>query len=121
MSDFGLFVGFGTPVRGREKRAVELFNESLQYYASLQQKGTIDSFEVALLEPHGGELGGFILLRGQRDKIAQLRTDQEFVRLTNKAALAVEDIGIVGAVFGGELQRQMGEYIEEVGAVPQLA
>jgi hypothetical protein len=35
MSDHGLFIGFGIPVRGREARAVEVFNESTQYYAGL--------------------------------------------------------------------------------------
>lgn len=118
MSDFGLFIGFGIPVRNREKRALEVFNEATQYYAGLQQKGTITSFEVALLEPHGGELGGFILLRGEREKISKLRVDPEFQRLTTRASLAVENIGVVGAVLGAELQRQMGEYIQELGAVP---
>ncbi len=119
MSDHGLFIGFGIPVRGREARAVEVFNESMQYYAGLQQKGTITSFEVALLEFHGGELGGFVLLRGEREKIAMLRVDPEFQGLQTRASLAVENIGVVGAVLGAELQRQMGDYINELPMVSE--
>jgi len=37
-------------------------------------EGEIESFEMVLLEPHGGELGGFILLRGDQDKLARIRT-----------------------------------------------
>ena len=62
MPDYGIFVGFGTPVRGREAKSLEVFNEALQWYAQLEQEGTIESFEAVFLEPHGGDLGGFILL-----------------------------------------------------------
>src|ERR1700693_381674 len=119
MSDHGLFIGFGIPVRGRETRAVEVFNEATQYYAGLQQKGTITSFEVALLEFHGGELGGFVLLRGEREKIAMLRVDPEFQRLQTRASLAGENIGVVGGVLGAELQRQMSDYINELPTVSE--
>ena len=37
MAEAGLYLGFGTAVRGREKAALDLFNESLQYYGRLQQ------------------------------------------------------------------------------------
>ena len=59
MADSGLFIGFGAPVRGRERQAIKVFNEAFEYYSRLQQDGEIDSFEPVLLQPHGGELGGF--------------------------------------------------------------
>jgi hypothetical protein len=59
MAEAGLFVGFGLPVRGRERQAVKVFGEALEYYARLQQQGEIDSFETVFLEPHGGDLNGF--------------------------------------------------------------
>lgn len=34
----------------------------------------IESFEAVILEPHGGDLAGFILIRGSQDKLAQLRS-----------------------------------------------
>jgi hypothetical protein len=36
MADEALFIGWGEVVRGRERKAVEVFNESLQYYGQLQ-------------------------------------------------------------------------------------
>src|SRR5579872_97524 len=72
MADSGLFIGFGAPVRGRERQATKVFNEAFEYYSRLQQEGEIESFEPVLLEPHGGELDGFFLLRGDQDKLARI-------------------------------------------------
>ena len=58
MADSGLFIGFGAPIRGRERQAIKVFNETFEYYSRLQQEGEIESFEPVILEPHGGELNG---------------------------------------------------------------
>ena len=116
MADAGLFVGFGDPVRGRESQAVEIFNETLGYYGRLQEEGEIESFEPVFLEPHGGDLSGVILLRGDAEKLAALRVSDEFTQLTLRAGLCVESIGVVGADLAERLQRQMAFYTEQIGA-----
>jgi hypothetical protein len=40
MADSGLFIGFGAPVRGRERQATKVFNEAFEYYSRLQQDGS---------------------------------------------------------------------------------
>jgi hypothetical protein len=114
MANAGLFVGWGAPVRGREAKGLEVFNEALQYYGRLQQEGTIESFDTVLLEPHGGDLQGFILLRGDEDKLAHLRVDDEFVRLSTRASLIVEGVGVVGASLGDGLQDAIGIYQQSI-------
>jgi hypothetical protein len=114
MADAGLFVGFGFPVRGRESQAVEVFNETIAYYGRLREEGEIESFEPVFLEPHGGDLGGFILLRGDADRLAALRVSEEFTRLTLRASLCVESIGVVGADLAERLQRQMAYFTEQI-------
>lgn len=116
MADAGLFIGFGAPVRGRESQAVGLFNETIGYYARLQGEGEIESFEPVFLEPHGGDLGGFILIRGESEKLAALRVSEEFTQFTIRAALYVENVGVVGADLAGRIQRQMEYYTEQIGA-----
>jgi hypothetical protein len=37
MADGGLLIGWGAPVRGREAKGLDLFNEALSYYTRLQQ------------------------------------------------------------------------------------
>ena len=116
MADAGLFIGWGEVVRGRESEATELFAETLGYYARLQEEGVIESFEPVFLEPHGGDLIGFILLRGDAAKLASLRVSEEFTQLSIRVSLIVNNLGIVGADLGGRLQRQVEYYTEQIGA-----
>jgi hypothetical protein len=114
MADFGLFIGFGYPVRGRERQAIKVFNEAMEYYARLQQQGEIESFESVFLEPHGGDISGFTLVRGDRDKLASIRTSDEFVRLSTRANLIVEGFGVVGANLGERIGTQIGVFNEQM-------
>jgi len=114
MADSGLFLGFGLPVRGRERQATKVFNEVFEYYARLQQEGEIESFEPVLLEPHGGELGGFFLLRGDQDKLDRIHASEEFTRLTARGQLVAENLGVVGAVLGERLMSDLALFDQQV-------
>src|SRR5262249_39609499 len=114
MADTALFVGFGIPARGRERQALAVFNEALQLYGELQQRGEIESFEPVLLEPHGGDLGGFILLRGEREALARVRASDEFMRISVRAGLIVEGFGVVEGWVGERLQSQMALYNDQL-------
>jgi hypothetical protein len=116
MADAGLFIGWGEVVRGRETEAVEVFNETLAYYSRLQEEGTIGNFEPVFLEPHGGDLSGFILIRGDAEKLASLRVSEEFTQIALRATMIVENFGIVGADLAERLQRQMEFYTEQIAA-----
>jgi hypothetical protein len=118
MADGGLFIGWGAPITGREAKGLEVLSESLAYYGRLQEQGVIESFETAILEPHGGDLQGFILLRGSEERLAQLRVDDEFVRLSTRASLIVEGVGVIGAALGDGLEQAIGTYQQ---AVSELA
>jgi hypothetical protein len=117
MADAGLFIGWGAVARGREKEATDLFNEILEYYGRLQEDGEIESFEPVFLEPHGGDLGGFVLIRGDAEKLAALRVSDEFTQFSIRAALHVDSFGVVGADLGDRLQRQVQYYVEQIGAI----
>jgi hypothetical protein len=114
MADAGLFIGWGAPIRGREAKGLDVLSETLAYYGRLQQEGVIEDFETAILEPHGGDLQGFILLRGSEERLAQLRVDDEFVRLSTRASLVVEGLGVIGAALGDGLEQAIGTYQEAV-------
>lgn len=74
----------------------------------------IEDFETAILEPHGGDLQGFVLLRGAEEQLAQLRVDDEFVRLSTRAGLIVEGLGVTGASLGDGLEQAIATYQEGV-------
>jgi hypothetical protein len=110
MATGALVVGWGSVVRGREQKALQVFNEAIEYYTRLQQQGTIESFEPVALEPHGGDLAGFLLIRAEREKLNALRTSEEFIHLTNRASIVVDNVGVINAFIGEELQRLFADY-----------
>src|SRR5262245_16469459 len=117
MADRALFIGFGAPVRGREERAVEVFNEFVEMFGRMQSDGRIASMEVSLLDPHGGDLGGFFMVGGSDAQCAALPNDDEFRRATIDASLIVENLGVVPAVTGDGVAREMAKYAEAVKKV----
>ena len=117
MADAGLFIGWGQVVRGREDRALDVFNETLELYGQMQSDGRIEDFEVALLEPHGGELAGYVLLRGSDEQIDAVRHDDDFRRLMQRADFIIDGLGIVPALIGNGLAQGIAMYQEEMAAV----
>jgi hypothetical protein len=107
MAGEALFIGWGAVVRGREKQALQVFQESMEYYGKLQQDGRIESFDVLLLAPHGGELNGFVILRGDRQALAEVRFSDEFETLLVRAASIIDNLGVVPAYGGEALAQQM--------------
>jgi hypothetical protein len=117
MADRALFVGFGAPVRGREERAIEVFNEFVEMFGRMQSDGRIAGIDVALLDPHGGDLGGFFMVHGSEAQCAALPSDEEFRRASIDARLIVENFGVVPAVTGEGVGREMAMYGEAVAKV----
>jgi hypothetical protein len=103
MAKGALFVGWGSIVSGREKIAADVLNEAQQYLQRLQREGVIDGADVVLLEPHGGELEGFVLIKGEKEAISRLRTDDMFVHMIVGVQLVHNNVRVVGAYSGAEM------------------
>ena len=108
-------MGWGTVARGRERAALDVFNESLQYYARLQQEGKIESFDVAILNPTGGDAGGFILLRGTAQQIDSLRRDDEYQDLLNRVNMIVDGLRLTDAIIDEGLAQQITRFEKVIG------
>jgi hypothetical protein len=117
MADRALFIGFGASVRGREERAVEVFNEFVAMFERMRSDGRIESMEVSLLDPHGGDLGGFFMVYGSEAQCAALVNDEEFRRASIDANLIVDNFGVVPAVTGEAVSREMAMYVEAIQKV----
>lgn len=113
MANGVLFIGWGTPIPGREKQAIEVFGQVMQYYERLRRDGEITSFQPVLLEPHGGDLGGFVLLQGEANKLSQLRLNPEFLHNVTRAQLVVQNVGVITGFSGEELNRMMSDYLSQ--------
>ncbi len=118
MANAAIFIGWGEVISGRERQAIQVFNEAMQYWIRLQQQGEIESFEPIQLEPHGGDLAGCCIVLGERSKLTSIRFGAEFQRLSAKAALVHEHFGVVDAHVGEELQaafEQHKQLAQEIG------
>jgi hypothetical protein len=102
-----LFTGWTEARTGREHAANELFMEVLGTYARWQAEGKLDSFEPVLLRPHGGDLNGFILARGDQQKLDALRNSDEWLNIEARAVLCVDGFGVTAGVVGEGLQHMM--------------
>jgi hypothetical protein len=117
MADAGLFIGWGKVVRGREAQAVDSFNATVDFLGRRQGDGRIESFEICFLDPHGGDLDGFMLVRGSTEQVNALHGDEEFMRHVLRADLVVESLGIVHAYLNEAIAEQMAMYQQEIGAL----
>ena len=84
----------------------------MEYYGKLQQDGRIEGFDVVLLAPHGGDLNGFVIVHGERQKLAEIRFSDEFERLLARASAIVDAPGVVPAYTGEALGKQIALYQE---------
>lgn len=86
MAEQALFVGFGEPVRGREERAIEVFNDFVGMFGRMQSDGRIEGMDVCLLDPHGGDLGGFFMVHGSATQCAELADARSSAALASTPA-----------------------------------
>ena len=117
MPDRAVFIGFGQPVRGREERAIEVFNDFVGMFGRMAADGRIEDMDVTLLDPHGGELGGFFMVHGSAEQCTALQMDEEFRRACIDANLIVDDFGVVPAATGAAVAEEMTMYAEAVQKV----
>lgn len=110
MANGAIFLGFGLAYPGYEQKSLKLFAAAMERYAGLQKQGVIDSFEPVLLDYHGGELAGFILLRGDREKLSKLRMNPDFESAMQRAGVVLSHVGCVEAFIGDEAQRRLTDY-----------
>jgi hypothetical protein len=113
MADAVLFIGWGAVVPGREQKAFQVFGEGIAYWQGLQQQGAIESFEPVALEFHGGDLAGCVIIRGEREKLEQVRYSDEWLRLNARAALVVQNFGVVAGFSGEALNREFARFQEQ--------
>ncbi len=107
MSANVVFFGWNRSIPGREKTSAAHFQEFMQYLGDLQKKGTIQSFDPVFLNPHGGDLNGFILLRGESDKLDQMTASTEWVTHVMRAQLHLEGSGYTRGVSGDMVAERM--------------
>jgi hypothetical protein len=110
VAKYGMFFGWNRPVPGREVEAAEIFNAGMVFWTQKQQEGKIESFEPVLLARHGGDLNGFVLVRGEQEKINAILHSNEFKDLSLRIDHVVLGWGVIPAYVGEGVAEEMGRW-----------
>ena len=68
---------------------MKLWQKFMEFNTGLQSEGKIESFEPVILSAHGGDLNGFIMIKGDAEKLAKVRADDVFGDLAIEANYSV--------------------------------
>jgi hypothetical protein len=111
MANDVVFIGWNRPVPGREQEATELFGESVAFYEDQKKSGNIDSYEPFLLDPHGGTINGFVLLRGNRQKLDAVLASNEWIALATKGIVYLSELRVLHGVTAEAVAERVGQYM----------
>jgi hypothetical protein len=114
MAEAALCTHWGTPIPGREKQALKVFNETVQWWAGVQQEGKIERFDVTVLAPSGGEVAGFLVARGTAEQIDSLRRSKEYQQQLARAQLIASHLSVTDAYVDEGLAQIMSQYKEVI-------
>jgi hypothetical protein len=107
MSSNAIFFAWNRALPGRESISSEHFNDFVAYLGGLQKAGSIQSFEAVFLNPHGGDMNGFFLIRGDSGRLDALMASDDWIRHMLRAAMHLDGSGAVRAVTGDPLMKRM--------------
>jgi hypothetical protein len=109
-----LFMGWNHPLPGREKRALEHFVEFHVWLDEQKAQGKITGYQDVILNPHGGDLNGFILITGDAAKLAELIRSDGWVNHLIRATLNVRGVGTMSATTGDAVPALMQAWARHV-------
>jgi hypothetical protein len=87
----------------------------MQFYSKLQSDGRIESFDTIVLDNHGGDLNGAIILKGSAKQIEGVRQDRAWIELMVEAGYCIEGVGGVSGYIGEGTMDIMSVYMKLVG------
>lgn len=91
-----LFIGWNRPHPGREGEAFRyLMTEGNEALDQFKSQGFYESREHCALTAHGGDLNGFILLFGEREKLDELRRTDAFEKFSMRLSMLMNGVGVI--------------------------
>jgi hypothetical protein len=114
MANDALFCGWNRPIPGREHLAVEVFGQWTSYLEKQKASGNVESYEHMFVLPHGGDMNGFTIIRGERAKLDQMRGTEEYYELLTRIGLYCDGFGVVPGFIGDNIMKQLGRYTKAI-------
>jgi hypothetical protein len=109
MAEAALFLGWNRPFQNRESEAFDVLQAMGNYLNGLKNSGQIASWTRVWLEPHGGDLNGFLIIEGDVPKLQAIKQTDAWNDLVAKMSLVIDGLGVNHAIVGdaaaGEVER----------------
>ncbi|KKK84190.1 hypothetical protein LCGC14_2785840 [marine sediment metagenome] len=116
MADRVIFMGWNRPVIGREQQALQLFQRAMEFWGKLQAEGRIESFEPVLLSDHGGDLNGFVMVKGEAGKLSEIQEDDTYIDITIEAGYCLDGYGVLNGFIGDDLADRLSRWSKLLGS-----
>ena len=110
MADSGMMIGWDRVTPGDNIAAVALWSEMLVYFKRMHAEGLVEKFEPVLLGAYGGNLNGFILIRGEQKHLDKIRNSDGFLALVVKANKTLTGFRVLRAHYGEEVHKILRIY-----------
>ncbi len=118
-----MVITWGSPVRGREAKGLEVFGKAVERFEGLAKQGHIHAHkEYFALTGNTGRVGGFMIVEGKVEKLLALQGEEEQIRLQQQAGAIVNDFTV--QIFAGgsdrTVQERMSAYTETLSELGYL-
>ena len=113
-----LLIEWGTPIHGRETKALEEFTAHVQWWTELKGSGRIADFRIyGPLTGNVEDRAGFVILEGTSQQINELRASEEFRTNFDHVVLVGNNIRATLCETGDAMTTRMQRYGKSVKTV----
>ena len=109
-----MIVSWGTSVRGREGKSLEVFGRALERFEGLAKSGRIHGHrEYFALTGNATKRGGMMVVDGELSELSQLLIEPDMVRLLTEAAEICDNFDVQLFAGGSDqaVQEQVGMFM----------
>ncbi|HAV63102.1 MAG TPA: hypothetical protein DCY13_12150 [Verrucomicrobiales bacterium] len=107
MSSNVIFFAWNRSIPGRERISAQHFKDFVSFLESLVKNHGIQSFDPVFLNPHGGDMNGFFLIRGEPAKLKEILSSKEWVTHVFRANMHLQGLGVVRGQTGELIKERM--------------
>jgi len=106
-------ISWGTAVRGREAKSLEVFGKAIAHFDALAKAGRIHGHQEFISRT--GPARGFMLVTGEYDELTKIQGEDEVLDLTIAGATICEDFAVT--LYAGGTEQSTTETVGRYGKV----
>jgi hypothetical protein len=110
MANGAMIITWGSTVRGREMKGLEVFGKSLAYYDELAKEGRIHGHrEYVAVTGNVSQRAGVMIVEGELEELAKLQVEEQSTRLLGEAAQICDNMTVT--LFETASDEAIGRYV----------